>query len=201
MNGADMSPSSVFALRHLRVLAAVAVGAWSAAAHAAPLDLDFGELGPSFHDVGAIDAGVNVIRAGNITASGLTVGSSITYSIPVGLQVDQMTVEFLSYSRTSGALLSVRLLAPNEGHPILFGFPALNTEIDFQDLVIADPSEVTTTFEVIPHPSAGGGVNHAYALRIYASEIAADVPEPRSAAMLMAGMIGLIAAWRTKRHA
>ena len=30
MNGADMSPSSVFALRHLRVLAAVAVGAWSA---------------------------------------------------------------------------------------------------------------------------------------------------------------------------
>lgn len=180
---------------------AAAIGVFCTSPQAAPLDLNFGELGPSFHDVGAIDAGVNVVRAGNITASGLTIGSAITFSVPVDLQIDRMTVEFLSYSRSGGALLSTTLLSPNSGYAAFPSAPTLNFEFDFQSLAIMDPSAVTTSFQVVQNPTAGGDVNHSYALRIYASSIAPAVPEPGTVALFAAGLGGLLVASRKRQKA
>ena len=182
------------------VLVAAAVGAFSTAAQSTPLSLDFGDLGPFFENVGAIDTGVNVIRAGNRTPVIGTDGA-ITFSVPAGLKVDGITLEFLSLERELGGLLQVGVLAPNDGD--VFGVLAapLNSELDFQNLAILDPSGVTVSFDVSTNPLGSGTVYHTFALRIYASQITSAVPEPESAALLLAGLIGLLVTSRKSQRA
>jgi hypothetical protein len=76
----------------------------------------------------------------------------------------------------------------------------LNSELILQNLAIVNPAAVTASFFVI-QSSGGGGVNHDYRLRIYASEIQNPVPEPASALLLGAGMISLFIASRKNRRA
>lgn len=153
---------------------------------AAPLNLDLGPQGPSVHDVGAIDDGVNIVQFGNVTAGGIPVYSAMTFSVPEGLQVDRMTLTMLSFASSKGALLRVNLLTPNVGEVL-----SLLDESEFVGLEINDRAAVTVSFRVTPHPDFGGTVDAYWAVRIYAHADNA-VPEPATGALLAAGVAGLL---------
>jgi hypothetical protein len=168
--------------------------AFCTVAQAVPINVDFGPNVTFIPNLGPIDAGVNVIRAGNFTASSNTVTSSVTFSVPVGVQVDQITVEFLSYQSLAGGLLSASVLSPNSGSGGFGSFPALNVELGFQNLAITNSSAVTTSFQVIQSSAAGSGVMHYYALRIYASNIPSNAPDSGTTVLMLAGALLALAA-------
>jgi hypothetical protein len=164
------------------------------AAHAVPINVDFGAVTNVPHrNVGAIDAGVNVIKMGNFTASGSYDLSSITFSVPFGVQVDKITVAYLSYETMGGASLAGNLVAPNSGNIVGFTIsPPLNTEFAFLNLSITDTSVVTASFKVNEGP-AGGRVGYYHAFRIYASTTPpTNAPDAGSTAVLFGlAMLGL----------
>jgi hypothetical protein len=186
-----MRSASFFPRPSRRVLSAIAVGAFSAHVSAAPLDLDFGPWGPSIHDVGAVDVGVNVVRAGNRTATGLgTAPSRITFSVPDTLQVDRLTLTFTSFESIQGAFLKPTVMAPNSAVFPLLGEHnvGLGAERDFTSLSITNPGAVSVDFSRVSHPGWSTGVEHNYVLRVYVSAI----PEPAAAALFAAGLAALM---------
>lgn len=184
--------------RHLRAAlqpplrTALALGClvFSAVVSADPLNLDFGPLGPSHHNAGAIDAGINLTKLGNGTAAGIPVGAAVTFSVPEGIRVDRMTFTYLSNSASLGPFLTQRLLAPNASS--VTQLEANGTEVDFSGLAINEPASVAASFSVDRHPDFESAIDAYFPLRIDASPVASAVPEPAAVTMCAAGMAGLL---------